>query len=365
MRITLVVPSLGCGGTERIVVMMANYWEAQGKVVTVLTSDSEVAKPFYPLAKNVTHRPLNILAESKGYISGLIKNLSRIIIFRNAIKQSKPDIIISFLVKNNVRVLLAARGLGVPIIVSERSDPSVSAPAGIWKLLIDWTYAWAARITVFTSRAGASLSQLLQQKLSVIPNPIALLGETRVSYNEKNALVGVGRLEEEKGFDLLIRAFALVAEKLPEATLTIWGEGSQQSKLQTLSDELEIADKVFFAGVTQNINQALSAATVFVQASRCEGFGNALCEAMAIGLPVISTACSGPQEIIRHDYDGILVPIDDVEALAAAIIELLNDEEKRKQLAKVAPRVKERFSLDRIMKQWNELIAEVYLAKNR
>lgn len=359
MRITMVVPSLGCGGTERIVATMANYWVKQGKLVTVLTCDSENVTPFYSLEENVKHRALNILGESKNYFSSITNNLSRIIILRNAIKQSTPNIVISFLAKNNVRVLLATRGLKIPVIVSERSDPSVATLTRIWKLLIGWTYAWAVRISVFTRQAGASFARSLQHKISAIPNPIAELGETVISCNEGYSIVSVGRLEEEKGVDLLIQAFALVVKKMPDATLTIWGEGSQKSKLYLLSKDLKIADKVFFSGVTKNINQAFEDTTIFVQASRCEGFGNALCEAMAMGLPVISTACSGPQEIIRHNYDGLLVPVNDIDALAAAIIDLLNDKEKRIQLAKAAPEVIERFSLKNVMNQWDDLIAEV------
>ena len=111
-------------------------------------------------------------------------------------------------------------------------------------------------------------------------------------------------------------------------------------------------------GVTKNIVSELSNSDLFVQSSRWEGFGNALCEAMSIGLPAISTDCSGPQEIIRNGVEGILVPVGNVEALAEAMKQVLSNHSLRVELGKRALEIGERFSLQRMLEQWQDVVDE-------
>src|SRR5438128_12192985 len=110
--------------------------------------------------------------------------------------------------------------------------------------------------------------------------------------------------------------------------------------------------------MTRDVMKVLAEADLFVQSSRWEGFGNALCEAMAVGLPVISTNCSGPQEIIRNGVDGQLVPVENIDALANAISDLLHDFSKRQALANNALEITKRFALPAIMRQWETLVEE-------
>ncbi|HEX9910944.1 MAG TPA: glycosyltransferase, partial [Desulfatiglandales bacterium] len=167
----------------------------------------------------------------------------------------------------------------------------------------------------------------------------------------------LGRLGHEKGFDLLLESFALCCDGNPDWRLVIYGEGSERKHLEQMAHELKIEDKVLLPGQIQNPRQVLEEVDLFVLPSRFEGFPNALLEAMSYGLPVISFDCpSGPREIIRNNKDGILVAPGDVRLLASAMKRLMNDSNERKRLGESARRVRERFSMENIMKMWEEVL---------
>jgi glycosyltransferase involved in cell wall biosynthesis len=142
--------------------------------------------------------------------------------------------------------------------------------------------------------------------------------------------------------------------------LTILGEGELRTELESLRNSLGLSERVHLPGVVKNPYEVLLQADIFVMSSRFEGFGNVLIEAMACGVPVISTDCpSGPNEIIRDGVDGILVPNQDVDALAAAMDRLMSDEKERKRLSVGGIEAVERFSLEKIMGMWEKLLAQV------
>jgi len=171
--------------------------------------------------------------------------------------------------------------------------------------------------------------------------------------------VAMGRLGFEKGFDLLLLAFALCFERYPDWTLRLVGQGAEQPRLQNLAEQLGIKHAVRFEPVTKEPERVLHESDLFVLSSRTEGFPMVLLEAMACGLPVVSFDCSsGPREMIRDGIDGLLVPPEDVGALAAAMATLMGDELERQRLAKRAVEVAERFSLPRVMGMWTEVFAK-------
>jgi glycosyltransferase involved in cell wall biosynthesis len=167
-------------------------------------------------------------------------------------------------------------------------------------------------------------------------------------------------LEPQKQFDYLLRAFARCSSRHAEWSLAIIGEGSERKNLEQIAVELGIADRVRWLGVVAQPERVLLEASIFVLSSRYEGFPNALLEAMSSGLAAVSFDCpSGPAEIIRHEIDGLLVPPQDLEGLAAALDRLMADEVLRERLGRRATEVSERFALKSVAGLWEELIRDV------
>ncbi|HAC66277.1 MAG TPA: glycosyltransferase family 4 protein [Cyanothece sp. UBA12306] len=371
MRLTLVISSLSSGGAERVMSIMANYWASQSREfdITILTFDDGSQPPFYDLDSRIEHIPLGLAKKSPNIVLGLWNNLKRISKLRRAIRRSKPDTVISFANTTNVITLLAMQGLPIPIIVSERVDPSKYDIGVIWEQLRWIIYPIANYIVVQTQKVANYFPSSWQNKIEIIPNPVLFSKQIKSSSERlltKYSIIAIGRLVEQKGFDLLLKAFATLKDSYPEWSLTILGEGSLRLELELLRDRLEITDSVNFVGRVKNPYDYLQQADLFVMSSRFEGFPNALCEAMACGLPVIATDCpSGPREIIRDGIDGILVTNENMEDLALAMGQLMSNEKERKRLAESAKEITERFRVDKIIKKWENLLDTVVKEQKR
>jgi GalNAc-alpha-(1->4)-GalNAc-alpha-(1->3)-diNAcBac-PP-undecaprenol alpha-1,4-N-acetyl-D-galactosaminyltransferase len=364
MKLTFVISSLGAGGAERIMSLMANYWAAKGWEITILTLDDET--PFYQLDAQVNHIGLGIQQNSSNVLMGGWNNFRRIQALQGAIASLKPEVVISFIDQTNVLTILATRSLNLRVIVSEHIDPTLYSIGSTWDLLRRWTYPFASRVVVLTQRTSDYFLSELRLPTHVIPNPVISPSKfEQISTGDpKRSLVAMGRLTPQKGFDLSIKAFAKLKDKYPDWILTILGEGELRAELEALRDKLKLQARVYFPGAVKNVYEILQQADIFILSSRFEGFPIALCEAMAYGLPVIATDCpSGPREIIRDGIDGILVPSEDVAALSGAMAGLMGDKQKRADLSIRATEVVERFSIEKIMSMWAELLAEVVKEK--
>ncbi len=360
MKITLVIFSMSSGGAERVMSVLANHWVTQGKKVTLITLDSS-CHDFYSLDDRITRIALNLAADSPTIGAALKNTAQRVIKLRQAIHQSEPDIVISFMDVMNITTLLATRGLSIPVVVAEHTNTDAFPPPGIWKRLRPLSYPWADAIVVLTERGLKMATRFApQNKLHIIPNPALPIRESETTPPFKLPspfIVSMGRLSHEKGFDLLLEAFSQCHEKT--WSLVIMGEGGERASLEKLAEELGIESRVHFVGNIKHPVPVLKQADLFVMPSRIEGFPNALVEAMCCQLPVISFDCpTGPAEIIRNGIDGVLVPHKQVEQLADAINNLIKAPEKRHKLSSKAPEVTQRFSLESVINQWETLLKQ-------
>ena len=361
-RITLVISSLECGGAERVASLLSTYWSELGWTITVVTFSHPDKKPFHSLYKDTQYLPLDIALPSPNQIAGILNVFHGIVALRQALKQTEPDVVLSFGDTTNVRVLLAGIGLKKPIVVSERSDPAFAPIRRPWSFLRRLTYVFANRIVVQSRGAKNYFSSYPEEKLAIIPNPIPASANNTPLKNDplrKPTVVSIGRLSEEKRFDLLLKAFAGLWGRHPDWNLKIFGEGPLRQELEATAQSLGLDPKTTFLGQTDRPQEALRQADLYVLSSRFEGFPNALCEAMAAGLPVIATDCpSGPREIIHDGIDGLLVSNGDVRALTDAMDKLVSDKALRHRLGSEATHITDRFPMEKIAAMWEEVFRE-------
>lgn len=365
MRLTLVISSLDRGGAERIISVLASAWAEQGRQVTLIIFDGEEERS-YPLHSAVTLKSLGIPNQAaKNPVSATVQNIRRVLHLRRSIRVSQPDLVISFLEFPNVITLLAARGLDVPVIISERANPEFAGLKPIWKRLQRKLYPLAAALVCQTSTMVKQVQKIIKVKGYAIPNPVELpatwdVNIPRGGNDGSRSIIAMGRLVPQKGFDLLLEAFVRIAARYPEWSLKVLGKGPLKDLLEAQAESLGLKDRVSFPGTFADPFPLLRSADLFVFSSRFEGFGNALTEAMACGLPAISFDCpAGPSDIIRHEIDGLLVPPEDVLALAEAMDQLMGDRVVREKFAANAPDVLRRFSLGRILAMWEKVFADV------
>lgn len=342
---------------------LANHWSKRGHQVTLITLNPFV-EDFYMLADKVQRIRLQ-RAQAQGKTHGTLEAVKVASRLRRALKQSDPDIVLSFVDITNVFTLLATVRLSVPVVISERTDPLCHELPRGRSFLRRSTYRRAAALVVQTKSVSRWASAYVRaQRIHVIPNPVrppdVFPSDELPRLPSSPFVVTVGRLEREKGIDLLIEAFALCLKSNPTWNLVILGKGQEEENLIQLAGKLGVKSRVLFPGAIQGVDAVLRRANLFVLPSRVEGFPNALVEAMATGLPVISTDCpSGPGEIITDGVDGILVEVDDVQGLYLAMNRLMSDSDLAGTLSGQAKKVKQRFSLETISEQWEGLFASL------
>lgn len=361
MRLALVISSLAMGGAERVIVTMANYWANRGWDIALITL-AGVEQDWYPVAPTVRRVGCDLMHDSGHLGAAVHQNIQRLRRLRRAVKEAGPDAVISFGDATNVLAVLATAGLGIPVIISERTDPRRHAIVWAWRKLRTLVYRRATALVVQTEAMRAWGSRMVPaERIHVIPNPVACpkRGDAvpDIMQVPERTILGMGRLAREKGFDLLVRAFHACAAMHRDWVLVILGEGEERARLEALAADLGIRDRVILPGRIQDPSAFLHAAALFVMPSRYEGFPNALVEAMAAGLPVIAADCdSGPREIIRPGFDGMLVPTGDSRALAAAMQTLIIGPALRHRLGTNAKGITARFGMEKVMAMWEALI---------
>jgi glycosyltransferase involved in cell wall biosynthesis len=288
--------------------------------------------------------------------SVLLAEITLIALMRHAILATNPDLVLAFIDMTNVRVLAAVHETGVPVIACEQTDTS-QISLGRCQQARRALYRRAAAVVA----PHSSIAQYLADsgaRSYAIPNPLVAPPAIHIERtNGRHRLVSLMRLSEEKRPHLLVRAFAKIAADFPDWDLEIYGEGPMQPFLARLARYAP--DQIHLRGFVRDNYAVLRRANLFVSTSWVEGFGNAIWEALACGVPVVAMECGDPvRALVRDGIDGMIVR-GGISELAAALESLMRDETRREALAARAPEVLTRFSYESSVEAWDSLITRV------
>ena len=355
MKITLFIGGLSGGGAERVTCNLANYLVKKGHEVEILTVSNEPST--YKLHKNVTRWSMGVGLFNKNPL----KNPIRICRFVWYVLTHKCDAYLVMLPRTTYLLLQVRWMVKAKIIAAQRIMPSslrqntqlrlkkVASKAEGWIFQTPEQFEW------FNGLIG-------QSRIKIIPN--AINPDFIMPFFEgkrKQYIVTSGRLTKQKNHKLLISAFFSIASDFPDYTLIIYGEGPLQKDLENQIKSLGLTHKVLLPGYITNINEKIFDASLFVLSSDFEGMPNALMEAMAMGVPSISTDCDGggARFLIENGKNGLLVPKNDVDALAEAMRDLLSHPEKAERLGEEGRKLCERLAPEKIYGEWEEFIKDV------
>ena len=365
MKIAFVIASLQSGGAERVAVNLASGFAIEGHDVTLITLASEQSD-FYDFPRNVNRVALDCMAASKGLLSALNRNRERVSLIKDTLRTLSPELTISFCTETNVLVLLAGSRLATKIVVTEHLDPVQASYGRVWEALRRCTYPVADCLVSVSNGVRQGFSWMPASKNRVIYNPISVSESSdnfdvpAVCDQSKNWISSMGRLENQKGFDVLLDAIEIAREQLKDWQVCIIGDGPLRREIETKIQDLELGELVVLIGRLKQPHDVIRQSKIFVMASRFEGFPMAHAEALMCGVPVIATDCpSGPSEMIETGVNGMLVPTESPADLAAALLELVEDAELRARLADGAPEIASRLGIKPIVKQWQALFDQL------
>lgn len=361
--VALVISDLTSGGAQRVLTTLANAWSEQGRAVTVITLD-DGNSDFFGLAASVRRNALGLLGASHSRLAAVTGNLRRVLALRRAIQASGAPVVISFVGTTNLIAVLACLGLDRRLIVSERNDPARQSLGFPWQRLRRILYPRADLVTANSHAALATLGSFVpEDRLHFVPNPLPKPQRRTGRVEDRDnapTILSAGRLTGQKGFDILLTAFAASRARASGWRLAILGEGSLRSTLGQQASDLGIADQVEWRGLHADIQGQLASVEIFALASRFEGTPNVVLDAMSASRAVIVTeTCAGALDFITDGATGLVVPSENPESLAQAIDRLADDPDLRDRLgAAAADRVRS-CELERVLPVWNALIRHV------
>ncbi len=363
--IALYISSLRKGGAERVIANLASYLDGKDyRVVIVTTHKAEIE---YTVPDTVIRRISEPDEEELkgGRISNFIARCRKL---RNIWKEEKPDVILSFIGKNNMMAILTSRGLGIPVAVSVRGEPNEEYYSRSLKLVAKHLFKLADGVVLQTRQCMEFFPGSIRKKSVILKNPVNPdFFKVRYEGERDKTIVAVGRIDENKNHEMLIRAFSLIAEEYPEYKLIIYGEGEKKHDLETLVKELRLQERILLPGSTDRVADAIYKTRVFVLPSNTEGMPNTLIEAMILGLTVIATdcPCGGPAELIDHEKNGLLTQVGNIEKMKENLQKVLNNLQEADLMGIQARITGEIYRPEKVYEEWEKYLILLGLGRNR
>lgn len=355
MKIAFYINAIHEGGAERVMVNLANDFVNRGDELILITSFRDDWEYHY--SDKIKRY---VLEENPTLSSKIKRNIIRVIELRKILKNEKPDCLVSFMAEPNYRAIVASLGLDNKVLISVRNDPEKEYSGIIGRFLGKNLLPLADGCVFQTKEAQEWFPRELQKKSKIIYNAVKDDFFNIKRNVEENTVVTCGRLEKQKNHEMLIDSFDLVLTSYPDARLLIYGEGSLRDELQNLIDSKGLSNNITLCGNTDNVPKVLSKAEIFVLSSNYEGMPNSLMEALAVGVPCISTdcPCGGPKMLIDNNYNGILISIGDRDELKNSILYLLRNKEIANNIGCRSKINSLKYKYNIINKEWHEYMSD-------
>lgn len=345
----------GAGGAERQIILLSNQLAKRGHCVTLCVLAEN--KSSYNIAENVRVVDLSTIEDNdRFWLSNILK---RLVIFRRFVKKERPDIIINYNLQSAYFCLTINKRNRGKVIYSERGDPFDDEYSGLLGIIRDYSVKQMDGVVFQSEGARDFFPRRIKDKSIVIHNSVNIpLNKYSIPHNRDKRIINVGRLHPQKNQKLLIKAFSIISDSFPEYMLEIYGDGDLQKELQQTIDDLRLTARVKLLPSRSDIWDYMVNASLFVLSSDYEGMPNALMEAMALGLPCISTDCrpGGARSLIEDGVNGIIVPVGDVVSLSMAISLCLTKEDLRNKLSLNARKIVETHSETVLFDKWEEFL---------
>lgn len=369
MKICFVLPSLAGGGAERAAVQILN------------ALDQRWERSMYLFSREGPY--LDDLSPSVQLSAGTDRSrLGRWRALRRFIRETRPDVVVSFLSYFSVLTAVRAAGVGARVVFNQQTPMTAFLADGDYH----WRRRWHRHLFALATRVGYAAADLIvttsqgvaddlvaafgvtRGRVRVVPNPVDLdaiaeaarepLDPVHAAVWQHPAIVAAGRLAEAKNYPLLIEALAILRASVP-ARLFILGTGDEEGAIRALVSARGLDDAVVLCGFQKNPWKYIARADVFALSSHYEGFGNVLVEAMACGVPVVATQSSGTRDIVRDGVDGVLVGRHEPADLAAALERVLGDEPFRRRLTHETRLGAERFALPLVASTYDHMFGSL------
>ncbi len=360
--ILIVTNSTNVGGVAKISTFLANSSIKHFKSVYIL--------PLYDINKNdkLDNKVNFLYLKNKYYFrkksSKLSNNLKLLFSIRNVVKNVNPDLVCTLGSDTSIRYMLSTIYKNIPVVSSERGDPRELNY--MWSKLTEYAYK-KADCVVYQTPVIQKLHENIAKASVVIANPwFNVDKEIKIAHERKKTIVSVGRLALEKDYKTLIKAFSIILNENQDYKLIIYGEGPLRSELEQQINDLGLKAKVLLPGHITNVNEHIYDASVFVLSSKYEGMPNALIEALALGLPTVATNCrsGGPAFLTDNGRRGILVPVNDAQAIADAIKMIINNKALSEELSFKALEIQNELNPSNIEEKWMSVFSSIMKNKD-
>lgn len=357
-KVLFVIEQLSTGGAERVTAALVNNLCAQYKYEVHLVVLNKKNEKEYCLEENVIRHDLDVCSSS----------IKSIVALRKLILKVNPSCVVSLgMTHTATKIVLAMHGIKIPIILSERNEPSRYSFLSKQWLMRQYCFSFCDGVVFQTESAKKYFTKNIQKKGIVIANPITDNLPEKYDGKREKILVNFCKLSKQKNLDLLLDAFKDISCIFPEYILKIYGDGPEKEHLQQKIIKNGMEQKIFLCGHSSNIHDEILKAAAFVSSSDYEGISNSMLEALALGIPTICTDCpaGGARETIENGYNGLLVPVRDKKRLVEAIKMVLEDECLAKKISYEGYKIRKQMDAKTISKQWDNFIEKMCKKENK